>query len=247
MDFLFLLKKFLGAVAEPPLCILILLIVSLLMLRRWPRFAVGMIWISAVSLFVLSLPVTARLLTAALDAPALDQQVFKHVKAIVVLGGGVRLDTAEEGDVLSSASYERLRYGVKLARSSGLPLLVTGGAVFGDVAEADIMSKIAKQDFSYEPRWVEKRAHDTHENMTYTEQMLKPEHIKHVLIVTTDVHMRRSLAYCRAAGLECWSAPVSTHGRKSDSWIQQLPSADALRDNAAAIHELLGIVMLKYL
>jgi uncharacterized SAM-binding protein YcdF (DUF218 family) len=247
MDFLFLLKKLLGAMAEPPLSILIVLVASLLVLKRWPRFSKAMLWTAVVSLMILSLPITAKLLVAALDAPKLDPQAFKHVKAIIVLGGGVRLDTAEEGDVLSSPAYERLRYGVRLARSNDVPLLATGGKVFGDVAESDIMTKLAKQDFGYNVRWNEDRARDTHENMIYSAKLLQAEGVKHVLIVTHDTHMRRSLAYCRAAGMECWSAPVSTHGRRSSSWIQQLPSASALKDSAAAIHEILGIALLQYL
>jgi uncharacterized SAM-binding protein YcdF (DUF218 family) len=224
---------------------LLLLLFGLLLIKRWPRTAVAFIWLAFIGLFALSLPITSRALTSALDAPAFNPKTFEHAKVIVVLGGGIRLNTPEYGDTLSSHSFERLRYGVKLARSSGLPLLVTGGSVYGGTAEGDVMAKVAKEDFGFAARWIENRARDTDENMKYSAALLKSEHIKHVLIVTDDVHMRRSLAYCRAAGFECWSAPVTTVGGSS-SWVEQLPDAGSLQDSAAAIHELLGILFMKF-
>jgi uncharacterized SAM-binding protein YcdF (DUF218 family) len=245
MDFFFLLKKLVGACLLPPASLLLLLLLGLLLIKRWPRTALTFIWVAFIGLFVLSLPVTARVLTATLDAPAFEKQFLKHAKVVVVLGGGIKQNTAEEGDLLSSASYARLRYGVRLARASDLPLLVTGGSVFGGTPEGEVMNRVAKEDFGLAPRWIENRSRDTNENMKFTAALLKPEHIKHVLIVTDDVHMRRSLTYCRAAGLECWSAPVTTFGNGS-GWIEELPNAGALKHSAATIHELLGLLLLKY-
>ncbi len=247
MDFLFLLKKLISALVMPPTSLFLLILIGLLFIKRWPRTALAVIWFSFLSLFVLSLPITANTLVASLNVPALDARETKTAKAIIVLGGGLRRDTPEYGDTLSSYALERVRYGAKLARETSLPVLVTGGVVYGGAPEGDVMAKVMTQEFNIAPRWIENRARDTKENMRYSAELLKQNRIKHVLLVTQDFHMRRALAQCRAAGLECRAAPVSSIGRGSKSWIEQLPNAGALSDSALAIHEIIGNLALRYM
>ena len=244
MDALFVVKKMLGVLIVPPASLFVLMLLGLVFVRRWPRAAIAAIWVAFASLLMLSLPLTAGALTAALDPPRLDTRAFRNAKVIVVLGGGLRRETLEYGDTLSTYSLERVRYGAKLAKESGLPVLVTGGTVFGGPPEGDVMAKVLSTEFGVAPRWVENRSRDTKQNMLFTAELLKPEHIERVLLVTHDTHMRRALADCRAAGLDCWSAPVSSRGNASDSWIEQLPNAGSLRDSALAIHEILGNIFL---
>jgi hypothetical protein len=47
--------------------------------------------------------------------------------------------------------------------------------------------------------------------------------------------------------LLCYSAPVSIGGHAGDSWIQQLPNANAMQISAMALHELLGNLVLKWI
>ena len=57
---------------------------------------------------------------------------IEHPMAIVILGGGVRRHAAEYGgDTLGQLTLERVRYGARVARLTGLPVLVSGGSVFG--------------------------------------------------------------------------------------------------------------------
>jgi hypothetical protein len=58
--------------------------------------------------------------------------------------------------------------------------------------------------------------------------------------------MRRALAHCEAAGLICYSAPVSVSSHQSDSWIQQLPGAGAFATSTLALHEFLGNLALRW-
>ncbi|MBC7982640.1 MAG: YdcF family protein [Candidatus Obscuribacterales bacterium] len=246
MDVLFFLKKLLTALILPPASLLLLAFLGLLFLRRWPRTSQAALWTAFLSLFLLSLPMTASLLTKSIGSSPLNPRGIQVAEAIVILGGGLTRATPEyDGDTLSSHSLARTRYGAKLARETQLPVLVTGGTVFGGSPEAEVMARVLTTEFKIAPRWIEGRARDTRENAVYSAELLKRDGIKHVLLVTHDIHMRRGLAHCRASGLDCWSAPVTSIGSRGDTWLQELPSASALRDSSLVLHEILGNLALQ--
>lgn len=246
MDFLFLLSKFLTALVMPPTSLLILAVAALLLLNRWPRIARTTLWLSIGSLILLSMPVVARGLIALLDAPPLDMKGAKSAQAIMILGGGIIRDSKNYGDTLSNASLTRTRYGVKLAKELQLPILVTGGQVYGGQPEAQLMANVLASEYGVPARWVETRARHTGENAIFSAELLKKDRIRKVVLVTHSGHMRRALAHCEAAGLICYSAPLDGVGAAPDSFIQQLPNASALQTSAEALHEFLGILVLSW-
>jgi uncharacterized SAM-binding protein YcdF (DUF218 family) len=246
MDWFFYLSKAVAVLVLPPTGLILLSLLALLFLNRWPRTARTTLWLSVLSLFVLALPVVSRGFVTLLDAPPLDPKAGQSAKAIIVLGGGLLRGTPEYGDTLSKPSLTRVRYAAKLARAHHLPILVTGGAVYGGTPEAEVMARVLNDEFGIEAKWVEKAARHTGENARLSAELLKQDKIKTILLVTDDLHMRRSLAHCEAAGLICYSAPVSTQGHSSDSWIEQLPHAGALAQSSYALHELLGNLTLRW-
>ena len=246
MDFPFLLTKFLTALVMPPTGLLLLALCALLVIRRWPRTAHFALWCSISCLFLLSLPIVARGLVALLDAPRLDVKAAKSAQAIVILGGGLLRDTPEYGDTLSSSSLARTRYGVKLAKELQLPILVTGGQVYGGQPEAELMARSLANEFGVPARWIEKRSRNTAENARFSAELLHADKVRKIVLVTHDTHMRRALAHCEAAGLLCYPAPVSDTSHASDSWLQQLPNAGALQISASALHEFLGNLVLQW-
>jgi uncharacterized SAM-binding protein YcdF (DUF218 family) len=204
------------------------------------------LWFSFSCLFLLSLPIVARGLVALLDAPPLDVQGAKSAQAIVVLGGGIIRATPEYGDTLSSYSLARTRYGAKLAREFQLPILVTGGQVYGGQPEAEVMAAVLANEYGIPARWVENRSRHTAENAVFSAELLKADKVRKVILVTDETHMRRALAHCEAAGLICYSAPVTIINGASDTWIQQLPGANSLAVSSLALHEFLGNLALKW-
>jgi uncharacterized SAM-binding protein YcdF (DUF218 family) len=95
-------------------------------------------------------------------------------------------------------------------------------------------------------RWVETRSRTTAENAQFSAELLKADKVHKVILVTSDTHMRRAMAHCEAAGLICYSAPVSVSGHASDSWIEQLPAASSLAVSTLALHEFLGNLALQW-
>ena len=60
--------------------------------------------------------------------PSVRPRSGAHAKAVVILGGGVRRNAPEYGgDTLATLTLERVRYGARVARLTGLPVLVSGG------------------------------------------------------------------------------------------------------------------------
>jgi uncharacterized SAM-binding protein YcdF (DUF218 family) len=246
MDSVFLLMKSLTALVMPPMSLLLLALVALMFIKRWPTIARTALWFSISCLFLLSLPIVSQGLVTLLDAPPLNAKGAKSAQAIMILGGGIIRDTPEYGDTLSGPSLARTRYGAKLAKEFKLPILVTGGQVYGGQPEADVMAATLATEFGVPARWIEKRSHNTAENARFSADLLRADKIRTVILVTDNTHMRRALAHCEAAGLICYSAPVSIASHVRDSWIQQLPSAGAMQTSAMALHELLGNLVLKW-
>jgi uncharacterized SAM-binding protein YcdF (DUF218 family) len=247
MDAFFLLIKLLTALVMPPMSLLLLALLALMLIKRSPTISRMALWFSIACLFLLSLPIVSHGLVALLDAPPLDAKGAKAAQAIMILGGGLIRETPEYGDTLSAPSLARTRYGAKLAKEFKLPILVTGGQVFGGQPEAEVMAATLASEFGVPPRWIEKHSRNTAENARFSAELLQADKIRTVILVTDNTHMRRALAHCEAAGLLCYSGPVSIASHVSDSWIEQLPNAGAMQTSSVALHELLANLILKWI
>jgi uncharacterized SAM-binding protein YcdF (DUF218 family) len=117
--------------------------------------------------------------------------------AIVVLGGGREALAPEYGmSNLNAASLERLRYGIWLARETGIPLAFSGGvghAARGVAPEAEVAARIAVQDFNVRIRWLEPQSRDTRENASFTIGALRGTGVRRLVIVTHGWHMPRAM------------------------------------------------------
>ncbi|MEX6503404.1 YdcF family protein [Pseudomonas zhanjiangensis] len=234
----------------PPGGLLLLLLAAWCLRRRFPRLAAGCFVAAVAGLWLLSLPVTvewsARLLErepAMAEArwPALAGQV----DAIVVLGAGrERDDPAWGGDQPSPLALERLRYGARLAKASGLPLLISGGLHFGQPpSEAALMAQVLERDFGVKARWQEGRSRTTWENAVYSAALLKSAGMERVLLVTQAWHMPRARWCFEQQGLAVMTAPLGflgvANGRPVGGW---LPEAKALWQSGLLLNEALGLL-----
>lgn len=252
-------KPLVTAMLLPPVPLLGLILVGAFMLGRGRRagaWIVGgsaaMIWLGATSGAaetlerVLLKPPVALTATriAALAANAPDH----GSTAIVALGGGMETLAPEYGTAsLRPASLERLRYGVWLARATGLPLAFSGGVGHaqrpGADSEAGIAQRIAAQEYGLTLRWVETRSRDTRENAALTVALLRPAGVRRIVLVTHAWHMPRAMrAFTRAAGpdLRVEAAPMGLARGLESGPLRWMPSASGFRDVRAVIHEWLG-------
>lgn len=247
-DGIWLAKNVLKALILPPTSLLLVALVALLFAwrSRWLR----MTGIAAlVALGALSTGAVGTALSGLLeaDAPPLSAVEIKNLKgsasAIVILGGGRRLGALEVsgGEALSDESLARCGYGARLARATGLPLIVAGGAPkgYGKMPEARLMERALREDFGVPVAQVEDTSLDTIDNARNVARLLGHAQGKRIVVVTHFYHMKGAAAAFAAQGLEVVAAPMGHFATKPLTPMDYLPSAEGLRRSSMAIHEFL--------
>jgi uncharacterized SAM-binding protein YcdF (DUF218 family) len=251
-------SKIAGLLLTPPGAILLLALLGLLLQWRWRVLGRALVGLSLAALFILSLPLTGRALVAPLEtAPPLPaaalspEEAREQAGAIVVLGGGRYAQASEYGDTdaVNAATLHRLRYGAWLHRRTGLPLLVSGGAPFGEeTAEAALMQESLENDFQIRPKWAETRSRNTQENAVFSKEILAAAGIRKIYLVTHAWHMPRAQWAFVNAGLDVVPAPMgfTTLSKGERGGLGYLPSAHGLSMSSFALRERLGLAWYKY-
>ncbi|SLN69169.1 YdcF family protein [Oceanibacterium hippocampi] len=231
----------------PPASLLWIALAGLIF-PKWRRVGRALSILCLVALYLAATPFVATRLLGILE----PDEALAHTatgdpaaRAVVVLGAGVSLRAPEYGGpTLDAMSLERLRYGVLLARTRGLPLLVTGGpGPRVPVAVGTLMAETAAREFRFPVRWAEVEARTTFDNATRAEALLRPDGITDVLVVSHAWHMRRALWSFRQTALHALSAPTGfTRPAPADDPGSYLPSGGAFYDSGLAMHEMLGML-----
>lgn len=242
MDWI-VLRKVLASLVLPPAGPLLVGLLGLLLLKRRPRIGRALAWIGLLAGLALATPVVSRaLLDAVSEATPLDRRLAESARAIVILSGGVRRDAAEYGgDTLGRLSLERVRYGARVARETGLPVLVTGGVVWRGTAEAEVMRDALEREYGVTVRWTEARSRNTHQNAQFSAAMLREAGIGRVILVAHAVDMRRARGEFEHAGLEVVPAPTLLPSSEPLVWTDFLPGLRALEGSYYALYEMLAL------
>ena len=243
---MFLLKKILSALLLPPFGLVLLGIAGLWLSRRHRRPGLALAVLALTAVGVLSIPLVADALMGSLERQApLSPAALAQTQAIVILGGGKYPAAPEYGgaDTVNRETLERLRYGARLQRQSGLPILVTGGAPWGGRPEADAMKAVLEEDFHGQVRWVEGRSRDTAENAAFSAHLLREAGITRIVLVSQAWHLARATALFEGAGLAVLPAPTG-YATEEPGWpAQLLPRIGAFDRSCIALHEWLGILL----
>ena len=245
MDLAFTLKAIFKALVLPPTGPMLVALFGVLLLRRAPRIGRALVWTGALTLVLLCLPVVAGILARPFDMKPLDLADAKRAQAIVVLGGGTRRAAPEYGgDTLGRRTLERVRYGARVARETGLPVLVTGG-VLPDVqsSEAALMREALEREYGVPVRWAEDRSRNTRENARLSAPMLKAGGVTTAVLVAHAIDMPRAQAEFAAAGIEVIPAPTGLAARAPIQIGDFVPSAPALQASHDAVYEILANVV----
>jgi uncharacterized SAM-binding protein YcdF (DUF218 family) len=243
-----LLTKIAAALALPPGANLLLAVAGLALWRRAKLLAMLLFAASFVSLYLFSIPKVGDALFEAVErypARLPGAPLAEDVGAIVVLAGGRNSNAPEYGgETVAFPSLVRLRYGARLQRETGLPLLVSGGRVHGGepASEAALIKGVLEGELNVPVRWLEERSRNTAENARYSVELLRRENIAAVILVTDAAHMARAVEVFEGQGVRVSAAPTGrrTGNRAAAGVLDWLPSASALDRSRIALHELLG-------
>lgn len=242
---MFLLKKLVAALVLPPTGPLLLAFFGLWLAsarsRAWRRAGFWLTSLSLLGLLALSLtPVSSALIAPLESYPPITVTQLKQVQAIVILGGGTYSNAPEYGgDTVGYSTLERVRYGARLAKQSGLPLLLSAGAPFGGRIESESMREVLEQDFGVKARWIEAASRDTAENAQLSAKILAVAGISRIALVSHAWHLPRAIPLFEREGLTVVAAPTgfSSH---SASLMENLLPGEALGTSRVAIREYLG-------
>lgn len=243
---LFWLKKTASIVVQPPVAPLLLIAAGLLLAPRRQRAGFALAWMGVAATLLLSTPVSVDWLLDGLEtAPVVDAAGLQQAQAIVVLGAGKRRNAPEYGgETVNRLALERLRYAARLARTTRLPVLVSGGAPTGNVPEAALMQASLEEDFRVPVRWVEKESLDTQQNARFSAVPLRAAGVRRILLVTHAAHMPRAQAAFEDAGLQVIPAPTAWLGGTGagDQVLGELPGPTTAYAGWYAVHEWLGLL-----
>ncbi len=245
-----LLTKIAAALILPPGGNLLLGIAGLALWRRARLIAMLLFAASFFSLTVLSMPKVGDALFEAVErfpGRLPGTALAEEIGAIVVLAGGRNGNAPEYGgETVASLSLVRLRYGARLQRETGFPLLVSGGRVHGGepASEAALIKGVLEGELNVPVRWLEERSRNTAENARYSAELLRRENIAAVILVTDAAHMARAVEVFEGQGVRVSAAPTGrrTGNRAAAGVLDWLPSASALDRSRIALHELVGQV-----
>jgi uncharacterized SAM-binding protein YcdF (DUF218 family) len=209
-----------GELLLPPYSLGVMSLVGLLVLNKRPRLGRGLIAGAVVLLVVLSFPVFSFWAAGGAQQSATDVRSFvpgpyPHADAIVILGGG-RRRFAVEYDAPETADYGtliRLRYGARLYKQYGYPVLVSGGRPHmgvdrGVLAEADIMKDILENEYGVPVKWVESQSDDTLGNAKNSAPLLRASGVKTLYLVTDTDHSSRARVAFEQQGFQVIETPT---------------------------------------
>jgi len=192
------------------------------------------------------------------EQPTISLLPNEHYTWAIVLGGGmIRPSDEDQTDKINvGETADRFIQPILLYKAGKIKkILITGGNTSigkikvdkghetDDVKQLMIAMGVNPKDI-----YMETKARNTRENATYSAQLLK-NYIKseEVLLITSAIHMPRSIRCFEKAGFKVKAYPVDKKGSKNESGLLDLitPSDQNLSRTSQLIREISGLIIYK--
>jgi uncharacterized SAM-binding protein YcdF (DUF218 family) len=235
-------------------CLLLLLSLVLIRKQGWHKFLL------ITALFVLLLGGNrwvAYSLVRSLEWQYISSGEFPQEPVIVLLGGSTHSAIYPRQTVEVSSSGDRIFYSFWLYKQGKAShLLLSGGNIdwlSPDKQPAEDMAWMLESlGVPAEAIWLEKSSLNTYENALYSKQILDTKGIQRIILVTSAIHMPRSVKLFEKQGLDVIPAPTDftvtqagwdqlMHPSLATLLANLIPAADNLNLTAKALKEYLGI------
>jgi uncharacterized SAM-binding protein YcdF (DUF218 family) len=180
--------------------------------------------------------------------------------AIVVLGGGIRSQAYPRPDVDFSEAGDRVWYGASLYRAGKAPkIIVSGGRIIwkggGKPESEDLTKLLVRMGVPAGDIIPEADSMNTRDNAVFVQKILKANNFKTILLVTSAMHMPRSMAIFKHLGIKAIAAPTDFRvsqleldepNLQTESVILSLmPDDENLAVTTSAIREYIGMWVYK--
>ncbi|GAB6184444.1 YdcF family protein [Thermodesulfovibrio hydrogeniphilus] len=237
---MFFLKKLLTSLILPPgLFILIFIFIAFVEKKRKSIRIIAIF--SALFLYLISIEPAKDLIFYPLEKKYETPKTLE-ADAIVVLGGGVRNENS-----FSEDTANRTISAYFVHQKTKLPIIVSGGAGEGKIADALFMSDfLVKIGIERENLIVEKKSRDTSENAIYVSHKCKEKNFKKVILVTSAYHMQRAKKLFNKAGVEVLPYPTDFKIRGSYNIYDFLPKFSSFYLAVKGLREYLALLILSF-
>lgn len=247
-----------------PLGLVCILLVILLLIQGRPRLTRILLFMSFAVLWFSSINWVTIPLVRSLETRYLPPQEMPALAVAVVLSGGTHPQLAPRPLVEVNDAGDRLLYAAWLYHQGKVEkLLLTGGYV--EVLNPEMPSGaenmatlLPMMGVPPEALWLETKAQNTYENAVFSQQMLQDAGIERVYLVTSAMHMPRSVNIFTAQGIDVIPAPTDFlipdadwqylfSGNLLSQFINFLPQSSNLFLTTKALKEYIGLVVYAFL
>ncbi|MBE9177378.1 YdcF family protein [Oculatella sp. LEGE 06141] len=232
----------------------VLLLISLLTVWHRPRLSAVFVALALAALLLGGNSQISTWVVRSLEWQHIPTEV-PSAEAIVVLGGGIKpefsprpwIDLAEAGD--------RVIYGARLFREGKAPVVILSGGRIGwkggGPPESADMAKLAEAlGVPAAAILQDQTSLNTYENAVNVQRILQERGIRRILLVTSAMHMPRSLRIFQKQGIEAIAAPTDfivteqevreLDGSPQAIALNLIPDADSLQQLTRALKEYVG-------
>lgn len=252
------LSKLLPLLLYPLGLACVLMVVALVTLWKRPRRAAVAIALALIVLLVGSNGWVSAQLVQSLEWQNLPPAELPQADAIVVLGGGIKpafpprpwVDFSEQGD--------RVIHAARLYQQKKAPLVILSGGRInwrgrGKPESIDMAAILTWLGVPPGAILQDPDSLNTYENAVNVKKIIQSQGIRRVLLVTSAMHMPRSLLIFKRQGITAVPAPTDFLVTTDDLQEQRdssqaillslLPDADQLQQSSRALKEYIGIIV----
>jgi uncharacterized SAM-binding protein YcdF (DUF218 family) len=234
--------------------LVVCVLVAVLWMRVAPHSTASRRWLILVAVFysIASVHAMTRLASWPLVAPFHQYSIAdapSRPDAIIVLGSGVRTvhGRSQRAGLLTIGGAARVLEAAHLYRELGSrPWVISSGGAspgFETIPESEAMRDMLVQlGVPADRILLESESHTTHEEAMLIRPMLDRLCATSVVLVTVDIHMRRSLDTFRRAGIH--PVPAVARDPLASQWwlLSVLPTNQGLEFGSEVLHEYLGLL-----
>jgi uncharacterized SAM-binding protein YcdF (DUF218 family) len=233
----------------------LLMLVALVMWWRRSRWVPIPLSLALMVLLLASNSWIANSLVKSLEWQQIPAKALPTADAIVILGGATKSTFPPRPGVDLSEQGDRVLYGAQLYREGKAPVVIaSGGRIFwrggGPSESADIAKILQTIGVPASAILQDPTSLNTYENAVNVKKILKEQGIRRVLLVTSAMHMPRSLRIFQRQGIEAIPAPTDflvsqqeleePNSSPQATVLSIVPDADRLEMTTRALKEYVG-------
>ncbi len=253
------LSKFLPLFIYPVGLTFVLLVLALIF-RNKNKMRNGFIIAAMLLVFISGNRWVAMSLIRSLEWRYMPIEKTEEAEVAVVLGGATEPAQYPRTAAEVNGAADRMLYAARLYKDGSIKtLLLSGGSIpwYGAYTSPPALEMQEILNLTGVPNdviWLETRSQNTYENALYSAEILKEHDVNKVLLITSAMHMPRSVKLFEAQGLEVIPAPTDYtvtqagwqnlwHPSLEEFFINLLPTYGNISQTTYALKEYVGMTV----